>query len=269
MAKGFLDFDLKNTDSPRPEDLVPVMKLEREFAPVRMAGEVVKVVTHWVDIFAKDGRKVSVPRQACENPDEDPYLDLDFPNEVKTQTAYWVNAFAEGSAKPQALRVTPGLARKMLELVGMNDGYELSHPKKGRIVHMRFDRNSPPSSMYSAQMGDRDALAGKRAKAKLLDLSVLSNPPKPKDAAKDAQALAKLCKPKGDEDPNDEVGDAYVNDEVAALRAEDKRGKRRKGKGRREHQEKPPTNKRPKGKRHPKRAKSAGKKGRGRGGKSK
>ena len=123
--------------------------------------------------------------------------------------------------------------------------------------------------MYSiAEWETATSSAGKsQRKAKLWDLSKLGVPMKKSDAEKDAAELVKLAEP--DDDPNDGIGDAYVNDEVAALRAEDKRGKRRKGKGRREHQEKPPTNKRPKGKRHPKRAKSAGKKGRGRGGKSK
>ena len=267
MAKGFLDFKMKDS-TPRIEDLVELHRFGPAFEEVRLAGDVREIVTHWITIYGKKtGKEVDIPRVAF---DGDPWSRPEFTNEKRTRTEYYCNAFVldKSETKPVVVRFPQGVARKIRELIPLNDGNEFSHPEKGCTILIRFDKGSPsPGQMYGIQKGSSHKLTKRQRKAKLWDLSKLGVPMKKSDAEKDAAELVKLAEP--DDDPNDGIGDAYVNDEVAALRAEDKRGKRRKGKGRREHQEKPPTNKRPKGKRHPKRAKSAGKKGRGRGGKSK
>ena len=197
---GFMDFNLKNNDQPSAEDLVPMHKFGREFEEVRLVGEVQRVVTHWITLHTKDGKKTDIPRQAMEDANEDPYLDTDFPNSVRTQEAYFVNAFVEDSTKPQVVRFPKGVARKIRDLIPLNENEELSHPEKGCTVHVKFDKSAPSAAaMYSVQKGDRSPLSKKQKKARLHDLSVLVSPPKKKDAMKDAAELAQRAHPPKEE----------------------------------------------------------------------
>ena len=100
--------------APRPDEIVDMVKLNRNYQTVRLIGDVWPYMKHWITIHNKEGAAVNIPKTALnfdpstdtvDETIEDPYLDI--PNERRTSKQYYVNCIVRSlqenePAKPQA-----------------------------------------------------------------------------------------------------------------------------------------------------------------------
>lgn len=223
MGKTFKEQSLPYYTNARPEDQVEVYKFDSDWSEVRFVGDVVSYKIHWVVVETKEGTETKVPVLATDPEDGiDPYTQI--PNEMSTSQHWWCNAFIRSKKnKLKVVRLPKTVVNKLSSLGALNKhknkkgeevAYDLSHPKFGVDIHIRFDKSAPFSAMYSVQRGEISPLTKKERKTDLFDLSNLYTK-RPYDAAcKHAEELAakavgaekpKKKKKKKKKSPSDEI----------------------------------------------------------------
>lgn len=162
MKRGFGSLNTGNSKEARPEEIVDMIKLTKDFKNLRLVGDVHGYAQHWIEIVTQKGT-FSIPKVSLNydsNTDtfdqtiEDPYDKI--PNPKRTSRVYFVNAIDRDAQedKPRraerpdrderrsglknrkskswtpvgVLRVTGGVAGMLKNLMQMN-----KHKVKGKV----------------------------------------------------------------------------------------------------------------------------------------
>ena len=170
MARGFMDTNPYGEEKlPRLDEVFNLYKIPKEFSEVRFVGPIITSGGFWIDVESKTGGKATFYKP-CRGIDEEtgeldgdkcPYFKSNLfglPKRFFIISAIIMDSVEEGNSLRKSvkqIRLTPSLVEKLKSFVGLNKGKDISDPKYGRKVFIRFDPDKPGTSMYDAQIGDR------------------------------------------------------------------------------------------------------------------
>ena len=111
-VSGFKDKNTGDAKSKRPDEIVDILDLSKDYIQVRVIGDVAVYAMHWIEITTPKGAVINIPRpvpnfdSAIDDFDstiDDPYKDI--PNNMSTRKTYYVNAIVRDDQddKPKKL----------------------------------------------------------------------------------------------------------------------------------------------------------------------
>ena len=205
---GFKDAKTHSSDNKRVDDIVEVHKPGAKFAKYRFL-DVHQVVTVWIEKKVKDKatgkrKKINFPIQP---PDEetqaelvkfygdkaraslDTYCNVIVRSDQKKQQqaeqdGEWLEK-GEGYSPVKVIRLPLGVTSKLVRMMNdLNDGYDLTDPKKGADVALSYDKGRGAAAMYELNYDKKTPLTKRESAYATWNLEKLSMPSSRADLAK-------------------------------------------------------------------------------------